>query len=271
MRIKVNGIVEEVPNNEVKFEHYLLCGDSTNYALVKDFLKDKIKLAFTSPPYNINQKMYESYEDNLESEDYIKFNLKILHIFKDNLRDDGIIGYNILYNKNSKSEYIHIVYRAMVELNLKLLETVIWKKKGMPITNDFDLTRDYEFVYMLGKDIVDIMPDEINQMSVMSKNGRVAINKGKSRVLSNYWEISNNNIQTKENKACFPVNLPLKAINTFTDIFDYVFDPFAGTGTTLIACEATNRYSYNIELDNILCEVICQRWEKLTNKKRVKL
>lgn len=252
--------------------HYLMCYDSTDYAKVKEFLNDnKVKLAFTSPPYNINSNMYETYNDNLESEDYIKFNLKILSIFKDVLKDDGIIGYNILYNRNSKFEYIHIVYRAMIELNLKLLETVIWKKKGMPITNDFDLTRDYEFIYLLGNEKIEFGTIDLNQMAIVSKNYSVPLNKGRNKVVSNFWEVSNNRIQIKQNKACFPVELPLKAVELFTDYNDVVLDPFAGSGTTLIACEELGRISYNIELDNKLCEVICQRYEKLTGVQRVKL
>lgn len=249
---------------------YLMCGDSTDFAQVKEFVKGEVKLAFTSPPYNINSKMYETYKDNLESEDYIKFNLKILSIFKELLRDDGIIGYNILYNKNSKFEYIHIVYRAMVELKLKLLETVIWKKKGMPITNHTDLTRDYEFVYLLGKEYLEIEPEELGQLAIMSKKYGVSLNKGRNKVMSNYWEISNNNIQIKQNKACYPVELPLKAIKTFTNAGDIVLDPFAGSGTNLIACEETGRISYNIELDEKLCQVIVNRYNKLYPDKEIK-
>jgi site-specific DNA-methyltransferase (adenine-specific) len=251
---------------------YLLCGDSTNFANVKKMLKEnKIKLAFTSPPYNINSKMYATYKDNLESEDYVKFNLKILSMFKELLRDDGIIGYNILYNANSKFEYINIIYKAITKLNLKLLETIIWKKKGMPITNDTDLTRDYEFVYVMGKEYFEFGTIDINQMAVLSKNYKVRLNKNRNKVISNFWNINNNKIQIKNNKACFPVDLALKAIKLFSNKGDFVLDPFAGSGTTLIAAEELDRISYNIELDPKLCEVICQRWENLTGKKRKKV
>lgn len=269
---EIEGIKTDIKKGDIikLGNSYLMCGDSTDFAKVKEFVKGEVKLAFTSPPYNINSKMYETYKDNLESEDYIRFNLKILSIFKELLRDDGIIGYNILYNKNSKFEYIHIVYRAMIELKLKLLETVIWKKKGMPITNYTDFTRDYEFVYLLGKEYLEVEPEELGQLAIMSNKYGVPFNKGKSRVMSNYWEISNNNIQIKQNKACYPVELPLKAINTFTNVGDIVLDPFAGSGTNLVACEEMGRVSYNIELDERLCQVIVNRYRKLYPDKEIK-
>ena len=48
---------------------------------------------------------------------------------------------------------------------------------------------------------------------------------------------------------------------------DRVFEPFAGTGTTLIACEKTKRKCYGMEIDPHYCDVIVARWEKYTGKK----
>jgi DNA modification methylase len=46
-----------------------------------------------------------------------------------------------------------------------------------------------------------------------------------------------------------------------------VVDPFLGSGSTLIACEQTNRICYGFELDPKYCDVIIERWEKLTGQK----
>ena len=50
-----------------------------------------------------------------------------------------------------------------------------------------------------------------------------------------------------------------------------VFDPFLGSGSTLIACEKTNRKCYGMEIDPQYCQVIIDRWEKFTGQKAVKL
>lgn len=47
-----------------------------------------------------------------------------------------------------------------------------------------------------------------------------------------------------------------------------VYDPFGGSGTTLIAAEQTSRICYMMELMPAYCELTCRRWEKLTGKKR---
>ena len=48
-----------------------------------------------------------------------------------------------------------------------------------------------------------------------------------------------------------------------------LFDPFLGSGTTLIAAEKTNRKCYGMEISPKYCDVIIQRWENATGKKAV--
>jgi DNA modification methylase len=45
-----------------------------------------------------------------------------------------------------------------------------------------------------------------------------------------------------------------------------VYDPFLGSGTTLIAAELTGRVCYGVELDPKYCDVIVQRWQAFTNQ-----
>ena len=53
--------------------------------------------------------------------------------------------------------------------------------------------------------------------------------------------------------------------------FMKVLDGFGGSGTTIIACEQTNRACYMMELDPHYVDVIIQRWESFTGQKAVKL
>ena len=50
-----------------------------------------------------------------------------------------------------------------------------------------------------------------------------------------------------------------------------MLDPFGGTGTTLIACEQTNRKCYMAELEPLYVDVIIERYEKFTGNKAVKI
>ena len=66
-----------------------------------------------------------------------------------------------------------------------------------------------------------------------------------------------------------PVALVADAIRDCSRRGDLVLDSFGGSGTTLIACERTNRQARLIELDPIYCDQIIRRWQKLTGRKAV--
>jgi len=70
-----------------------------------------------------------------------------------------------------------------------------------------------------------------------------------------------------------PTQKPVELIEWCFDRWDAgnVVDLFGGSGSTLIACEKTNRKCFMMELDPQYCQVIIDRWEKYTNKKAVKL
>jgi hypothetical protein len=66
--------------------------------------------------------------------------------------------------------------------------------------------------------------------------------------------------------AAFPVGLPDFFIRAFTDIGDAVYDPFVGSGSTIIAAERTSRNCHAVELSPAYCDVIVTRWQNFTGK-----
>jgi DNA modification methylase len=64
-----------------------------------------------------------------------------------------------------------------------------------------------------------------------------------------------------------PVALAVRAIRYSSRPGENVLDLFGGSGPTLIACEQTDRRCFMMELDPLYCDVIVQRWEKLTGRK----
>ena len=68
-----------------------------------------------------------------------------------------------------------------------------------------------------------------------------------------------------------PVELIGYQITNSSKSKDKVLDIFGGSGSTLIACEQLNRKCYMMELDEHYCDVIIDRWQKLTGKTAVKL
>ena len=235
-------------------KHRVMCGDSTSIDAVEKLMDgQKADMVFTSPPYNANsktsdgdifkgrkaKKMYaEGYSDNKTSSDYVDFVVSVLeNCF---LATDGFIFWNVSYNANSKYEYI-LQIQGRIEY---LVEQICWKKSST-IPFKGCLMRDWEPVY------------------VFSTN-KQGLNVPKVR--SNYWEISNTNSQTETHKACFPVALPEKGISLVNVNSGIVFDPFGGSGTTMIAAEKNGRYARLMELDPKYCDVIVKRWQEFTGK-----
>lgn len=244
-----------------------MCGDSTSKENVNLLLGgvDKINCVFTSPPYNMASNMYESYEDDMDSKEYIDFNIQIVEAFIDKL--DGFVFWNISYNKNSREEFIIIANRLMELMNFR--EMIIWnKKKAMPILSKDILTRTYENIFMF--DNIDYA--EIEIINLYGSNRDLVYNKRRNKIIPNYWEIVvDSKTQLENHKACFPVSLPAKGIELTTVKEENVYDPFGGSGTTLIACEQLDRNCFMMELDPKYVDVIINRWEKFTGKKAVKL
>ena len=228
----------------------LMCGDSTDAEDVARLMGgEKADMVFTSPPYNGNtelpqgdvfarkgkKKLYDNgYSDDLNSDSYINFCKNVLNLCFENT--DGFIYWNVNYNSNSKYEYI-----KQIEDKLEyLIEQICWKKtSAMPLKGV--MRRAWEPIYIF---------------STSKKN------LGLQEVVSNYWEVSNTNVQIENHKACFPVELPKKGIEITPKKTGIVFEPFGGSGSTLIAAEKLGRSCRIMELDPKYCDVIRRRYTK---------
>ena len=238
-------------------EHRLLCGDSTNSDEVSKLMNgEKADMVFTSPPYNANttlngKKLYlNNTLDNKTEKDYLNFLDDIKNAFIPFLKSKGFVCWNIMYNNNSRSAFIKNV-NNFINSNLLLDETVIWKKNAIPLSAG--LARAFEFIFIFQKDVID------------------RTYKKKHDYVENVWEISNANTQIKGHNACYPVKLPSKGIEIFTDLNMNVFDPFLGSGTTMVAAHQLKRKCYGMELDPKYCQVIIDRMQKLDSELQIKI
>ena len=251
-------------------KHRLMCGDSTKIEDVEKLMNGQgIKCVFTSPPYNMGADLYAHYDDNKKSEEYIQFNMDVVNGWRKWL--DGYLFWNISYNKNSRWEFLEIMYRIVKESNLKFLELIVWDKKtAMPVVSNKQMTRTYEDILVVGDE--DNMRNDYEMFGLSTNRSDVFMNKRTGRTMTNYWRVRPSNTQIKGlHEACYPLELPARAIDLVTKEGEIVADPFGGSGSTLIACEQTNRKCYMMEIDPHYCQVIIDRWEKFTGNKAIKL
>jgi DNA modification methylase len=235
-------------------DHRLMCGDSTSIDSVDKLMNGKkADMVFTSPPYNADAKagqgdifnkkksvkLYgDGYSDNLESSEYVEFASSVLEICF--AHTDGFIFWNVSYNAKSRFEYIQQINNRLPYL----VEQVCWKKSNT-IPFKGSLMRDWEPIYIFST----------NKQPVAVKE-----------VTSNFWQIKNTNAQTENHKACFPVELPEKGIAIVAKNTGIIFEPFGGSGTTIIAGEKHGRSCFAMELDPKYCDVIVRRWQEFTGK-----
>jgi len=81
------------------------------------------------------------------------------------------------------------------------------------------------------------------------------------------WHVKKVNPQNMVHLTEKPVELAVRAIQFSSKPGENVLDLFAGSGSTLIACEQTGRKAFLMELDAPYCDVIVQRWEEFTGRK----
>lgn len=238
-------------------QHRLMCGDSTSIDAVDKLMEEqKADMVFTSPPYNADAKagqgdifnnkksvkLYsDGYSDNLASSEYVQFASSVLEICFS--VTDGFIFWNVSYNAKSRFEYIQQIQNRLPYL----VEQVCWKKSST-IPFKGSLMRDWEPVYIFST----------NKQPVAVKE-----------VTSNFWQISNTNSQAENHKACFPVELPEMGISIVSKNTGIVFDPFGGSGSTLIACEKKGRKARLMELDPKYIDVIIKRWQDYTGREAI--
>ncbi len=75
----------------------------------------------------------------------------------------------------------------------------------------------------------------------------------------------------KEHPAPFPVELPRVVASFLTSRGEIVYEPFGGSGSTLIACEQMERRARVVEIDPVYCQIVIDRWEAFTGRKAVKV
>lgn len=254
------------------WNHILKCWSATSTNDVNELLDylqkdEKIRLIFSSPPYNMKGDMYREYDDDLKSEEFIEFNLKTIELAKPKLK--WSVFWNISYNKNSRWEFLQIASDLRNVLWLEFLDHIIWnKKKATSITLYTMLTRQAEevFVYWNDKDNIKIKAwFEDNWQTFTYTNDREFVyNKRTTQIFGNYWELMTDGTQSEWHGAWYPLELPQKWIELATLKDDIVYDPFMWTWTTLIACEKTSRKSLWMELMPKYVQNILKRYNKYT-------
>ena len=238
-------------------EHRLLIGDCTVRENVERLMGgEKAQMCFTSPPYNagvsaqlsgntsIDDNLYgDEYNDNQTQTAY----LELLKGFTDNALsccDYVFVNIQTLAgNKRAFVDYWH-------NYSDSFCDVAIWDK-GRAAPQQARRVMDSRFEFIL----------------VFGGNGSRAIGTRDFRgMVHNVYEGSpqRHNENSDIHAATMPIDLPEHFIKTFTNNSELIYEPFCGTGTTIIAAHNLNRRCYAMEISEKYAAVILERFHTAT-------
>ena len=216
--------------------HRLICGDSTK-AETYDLLmgSTKANLVITDPPYNVN---YEGSagkikNDNMADEAFYNFLLDAYTQMHSAMADDASI-----YVFHADTEGLNF-RRAFADAGFYLSGCCIWKKQSL----------------VLGR-----APYQWQHEPCLygwKKNGKHQWYTGRKE--TTIWEFDKPK-KNGDHPTMKPIPLLAYPIMNSSMSNSVVLDPFGGSGSTLIACEQTDRICYTVELDEKFCDVIVKRY-----------
>ena len=236
--------------------HRVMCGDSTSIDAVEKLMDgQKADMVFTDPPYGM------SYGGGRAKGDHVKFKrgggIKAHGmILGDDKEGDDLIALienavmsAVTVSKDGASKYVCFPWRtysefeqAMLNCGMTVSACIVWDKKSIGLGNS-NYRPQHEFIFYCKGD---------------SWQG--------DKAQSDVWYMSRGATGQYVHPTQKPVELIEKAIGNSSKSGDSVIDVFGGSGSTLVACEKTNRNAFLMELDPKYVDVIITRWQDFTGQ-----
>lgn len=231
-------------------------------------LSTSVDLTFLDPPFNQN-KDYAFHDDNLSPEQYWEMMKEVCQRTFDITSDGGAI-YFMQREKNTED-----VLRCLRETGWSLQNLIIWKKKtsAVPVSSKFG--KHYQILAYATKgdkarvfNRLRISPPLPANYKYERENGVYVTDVWDDiRELTSGYFAGDEAIRDKKgerfHKQQSPIALLLRIILSSTVSGDTVFDPFAGTGTTLVVANQIDRNSIGIEIDPKNSKLIEKRLEEV--------
>lgn len=222
--------------------HRLVCGDSTNAVTFNMLMDGKLaNLVVTDPPYNVN---YEGTagkikNDNMESGAFYDFLLAAFTNTKAAMAQDASI-----YVFHADTEGLNF-RKAFSDAGFQLSGCCIWKKPSL----------------VLGRSPYQWQHEPV--LFGWKKKGKH--NWYADRKQTTIWEFEKPK-KNADHPTMKPIALLAYPIMNSSLTNCIVLDPFGGSGSTLIACEQSDRICFTIELDEKYCDVIVKRYIEQAGK-----
>lgn len=219
--------------------HRLMCGDATSTEDVAALMDGKkANLIVTDPPYNVDFKSSNGLSiknDKLENDKFYKFLLAAFHNMAANLEKGGAA-----YVFHADTEGINF-RRAFIDAGFHLAGCCIWVKNSLVLGRS-----DYQWQHE-------------PVLYGFLQNGKHYWSKNAGRSQTTIWNFDKPK-KNKNHPTSKPLDLLAYPIGNSSRENSIVIDTFGGSGSTMMACEQTNRICYTMELDEKYASVILRRF-----------
>lgn len=224
----------------------------------------QIDLSFLDPPFN-QGKEYRAVKDDLPDEEYWKFMKRVSKLIYNRTKNGGSI-YFMQRDKNTKK-----VIETLEETGWKFQNLIIWKKKSAAVPQQYRFGLSYQIIVFATKgnrpsvfNRLRINPPRLITEKYERPTGMYITDVWDDiRELTSGYFAGDEAIRTETgerfHKQQSPVALLLRIILSSTKPGDLVFDPFAGTGTTLVVAKQLMRKYLGTELDPVNYKLITKR------------
>ena len=259
-------------------DHILICGDPADPAVYARLMgSERAQCAITSPP--IDPKEYA--RDGIAP--WLERMAGIIRLLADHA---DIICWQTGDLAKTGSQFIEPMAVHSVSLfadqNLRPLWIRVWKMTGnVPTASALQNASNkpvpqYDFLAAFAGNETETYNDqEYTWVSAFASHAfqfvrRLTKDERRKWGYAGVWEISVMK-RDKDSEPMIPVELPWRCLKMHSDLRASVVDPFAGLGSTLIACEQSGRRCRAIESDPLHCDLILRRWEQFTGEKAEKI
>jgi DNA modification methylase len=246
--------------------HRLMCGDCTDLPLVKRLVGDRlVTYTFTSPPYGIDLE----YESGATLDELVELIAGSIQVIAAITCDDGYatMNYADVYLSGSPGFTLMSQYydRPFSQAGWCLRGNRIWAKPFGRLSLSYGTSttmnlREWEYIqtWRKGRGAEKLRDHGRTLRGIWKTFGDDSIDPD--------WKDHDETTDKKVHPAAFPVVLPVAGMRAYTDPGDLVFDPFAGSGTTVIACEKVTRPCVAMELAPAYVDVSVRRWQAFTGE-----
>lgn len=250
----IEGDIYEFPGG-----HRLMCGSATEFDHVEKLMNGKLAdLCYMDPPCGVNyksQSLGEIKNDGIEDLDQL-LSLSFLNAFAHSHEHANI------YSWFAMSNYSHF-RSAMESAGWRYMQVIQWLKERFVLSMGWYYHRITE-PCMIGykdwkKKFVNVAYAKNHDMWQVD---RLTFEENLEVIFQH--RDANKNMEHPTSK---PIRLHERALKKNSEINHIVLDLFAGGGSTLLCCHQLQRISYNMELDPKFCDVIVDRFTKMTGQK----